>query len=171
MARCDVYTFGGGNVPFAVDIQADILSDIGSRVVVPLLPASSAQREKTPMLKPLLRLGDADYALVTTDLVAIPSSMLGKRVANLENQRGMIVDAIDFLLRGGSIAPGAPSRGRHSFPKYSAYSFSYWAGVKVLPHPMQKTLLSARRWASSAGSSSHLTRRPVQFGQAIPFLP
>jgi toxin CcdB len=64
------------------------------------MPADSARCEAMPRLKPLLRVGDADYTMVTTDLVAIPSSMLGDRVANLEDQHGVIVDAIDFLMQG-----------------------------------------------------------------------
>lgn len=99
MARFDVYTFEGA-IPLVLDIQAAILSDIGSRVVVPLALHQSVKRETMPRLKPILRIGGAEYVMITTDLVAIPSSMLGKHVANIEDQHGVIVDAIDFLLQG-----------------------------------------------------------------------
>jgi len=77
MARFDVYTFDGA-VPFVLDVQAQILSDIGSRVVIPLAPANSVKREVMPRLKPVLRIGDAEYVMITTDMVAIPSSMLAR---------------------------------------------------------------------------------------------
>lgn len=38
MARFDVYRFGHG-VPYVLDVQADILGEMGSRVVIPLVNA------------------------------------------------------------------------------------------------------------------------------------
>ena len=51
-------------------------------------------------LKPLVRVLGAEYHLFTTDMVAIPRSLLGERVANIESQRDVIVDAVDFLMQG-----------------------------------------------------------------------
>jgi len=99
MARFDVYAFGHG-VPYVVDVQADIFSDIGSRVVIPLIPGALARSETMPRLKPTLQLAGEAYALITTDIVAVPTSMLGERVANIEDQREAIVDAVDFLMQG-----------------------------------------------------------------------
>lgn len=99
MARFDVYKFGHG-ISYVLDVQADIFSGIGSRVVIPLVPASSIQSEALPRVKPVLHLADGSYALVTTDIAAVPASILGEFVANLEDQRDVIVDAIDFLMQG-----------------------------------------------------------------------
>jgi toxin CcdB len=99
MARFDVYTFVGG-APIVVDIQADMFADIGSRVVVPLAPAGSFQLEAMSRLKPILKLAEGDYILITTDIAAVPTSMLGERIENLQDQREVIVDAIDFLMQG-----------------------------------------------------------------------
>jgi len=49
---------------------------------------------------PTVTLGGAEYQLFTTDLVAVPSDRLGALIGNLEDQRQIIVDAIDFLLQG-----------------------------------------------------------------------
>jgi hypothetical protein len=38
--------------------------------------------------------------MCTPEFAAVPTSDLGKRVENLEEQRGAIIDAIDFLLQG-----------------------------------------------------------------------
>ncbi len=99
MTRFDVYTFDG-NVPLVVNVQADILSGIGSTVVIPLAKADFVAPEAMPRLKPVVTVGSEQYRLITTDIIAVPTSMLGERVANLESQREIVVDAIDFLLQG-----------------------------------------------------------------------
>jgi toxin CcdB len=99
MARFDVYAFGG-MAPLVIDIQASLHSGIGSCVVMPLVPADGFQSETMTKLNPILRVGDAGYRLITTDIVAIPRAMLGERIANLEDQREVVIDAVDFLLQG-----------------------------------------------------------------------
>jgi toxin CcdB len=98
MARFDVYTFKG-RAPLVVDVQAELLARIGSRVIIPLLPSNS-KTVSLPRLMPTVTLGGAEYQLFTTDLVAVPSDRLGALIGNLEDQRQIIVDAIDFLLQG-----------------------------------------------------------------------
>lgn len=99
MARFDVYKFTD-TTPLVVDIQAELFSELGSRVVVPLRRVEASRKELLVKLKPVLRVEAAEYYLITTDVVSIPSSMLGERVANIEDQRDVIVDAIDFLMQG-----------------------------------------------------------------------
>jgi toxin CcdB len=99
MARFDVFRIDRTDV-LVVDIQADILSGLDTRVVVPLVPADTVQREAMPRLKPLLSVAGVDYRLITTDLAAVPTSELVACIANLEDQRGTIIDAIDFLMQG-----------------------------------------------------------------------
>lgn len=99
MARFDVYRTDSA-FPLVIDVQADILAGIGSKVVIPLVRGADLDNEAMPRLKPVLRVGAEDYRMITTDIAAVPASMLGERVANLEGQRGVIIDAIDFLLQG-----------------------------------------------------------------------
>lgn len=51
-----------------VDVQAELFSDIGSRVVIPLMPADAAQPESMPRLKPSVQVNGASYRLITTDI-------------------------------------------------------------------------------------------------------
>ncbi len=83
-----------------LDIQAEILSDLNTRVVVPLLSQDLAGLEREVRLHPLLTVGDTDYVMMTTHLGAVPVSDLGSIVANVEVQRQTVIDAIDFLLQG-----------------------------------------------------------------------
>lgn len=53
-----------------------------------------------PRLKPPLIIQEEEYRLIATDIVALPTARLGELVCNLEDQRLVIIDAIDFLLQG-----------------------------------------------------------------------
>lgn len=99
MARFDVYRIDGP-ASLVIDVQADLHSDLHSRVVVPLLPAAEVSGEWMPRLRPRIQMLAQDYILCTPEIAAIPTSELGQRLANLEDQRSVIIDSIDFLLQG-----------------------------------------------------------------------
>ena len=98
MARFDVYPNpdGEGNL---LDVQADVLSYLLSRVVVPLQPKAVAH---IPMarLNPVIDVDGKALVLMTHFLSAVPTSILQSPIANLESQRDVIVDAMDFLQQG-----------------------------------------------------------------------
>ncbi|MEO1028484.1 MAG: CcdB family protein [Pseudomonadota bacterium] len=101
MARFDVYRFPKQSVPLVVDVQAEILDQLASRVVIPLVLVSLAREEALPRLKPILSIEGRDYLLMTTDISALPISRLGERVTNIEDPyRDEITKALDFLLTG-----------------------------------------------------------------------
>lgn len=50
-------------------------------------------------LKTLVSVAGVDYRLITTDIAAVPTSELVGCVANLEEQRGVFIYAIDFLMQ------------------------------------------------------------------------
>lgn len=101
MARFDVYQFDSLSAPLVVDVQAEVLEDLASRVVVPLVPLSKAGNESLPRLKPNIVVDGKDYILMTTDLAALPRSRFGPQVANIDaTHRDDITNALDFLLYG-----------------------------------------------------------------------
>lgn len=99
MARFDIYRYSDA-VPFVIDVQANLLADLKTRVVVPLLPQAQAKHEQLPKLKPLIKVKGKNYILMTTDIGALRVSDLKDPVDNAEDQRQTIVDAIDFLFQG-----------------------------------------------------------------------
>lgn len=99
MARFDVYRLPGTTM-LVLDIQADLFSDLSSRAIVPLIEADLAAREAMPRLKPTLSIDRVDYRMITTDIAAVPANQLTDYVCNSEDQRGTIIDAVDFLLQG-----------------------------------------------------------------------
>jgi toxin CcdB len=101
MARFDVHQFASKAAPLVLDVQADILDDLASRVVVPLVPLSQAASEVLPRLKPVLMINDQACVMMTTDIAALPVSKLGKTVTNIEAEhRDDIIAALDFLFLG-----------------------------------------------------------------------
>ena len=101
MARFDVYRFAAKAAPLVVDVQADVLEDLASRVVVPLVPVRTASKEALPRLKPHIVVEGKSYILMTTDIAALPRTHLGPRVGNIEAEhRDDIINALDFLFVG-----------------------------------------------------------------------
>jgi len=99
MARFDVYCIEG--LPhYVIDLQAELLRDLGTRVVVPVVKLETMDREAAVRLRPHLRIAGSDWIMNTPELAALPCTKLGDRVANLEDQRDIIVDAVDFLMQG-----------------------------------------------------------------------
>ena len=101
MARFDVFEFKSKSAPLIVDVQADILGALATRVVIPLSPLERAEKEALPRLKPILEIGGQPYVLMTTDIAALPVKRFGAFVTNVDTDyRKEITDALDFLLLG-----------------------------------------------------------------------
>ena len=100
MARFDAYKFKSASVPMVLDVQTNLLSDLQTRVVVPLVPLSKAEKEVLPRLKPILQINGKDYVLMTTDIGTIRTKDLGTIAANLKDQHHTITGALDFLFQG-----------------------------------------------------------------------
>lgn len=101
MARFDVYRAVGRRGSLMVDVQADLLSDLNTRVIVPLIRIEEAGDNATPRLRPVIQIDNRQYVLSPTDIAAIPTRYLGQPVANLEtDHRDTITNALDFLFQG-----------------------------------------------------------------------
>jgi toxin CcdB len=86
--------------PFLMDVQADLLSELSSRVVIPLAKAPELAKKPIDRLTPVVEIDGDEYILLTPQLAGIRSTELGPLVANLTGQRHAIVAAIDFLITG-----------------------------------------------------------------------
>lgn len=101
MARFDVFRFASSTAPLVVDVQADLLSDLATRIVIPLSPARLAGNEALERLKPVIEVEGEHYLLMTTDLAALPLKRFGAFVENVEARyRKEITDALNFLFLG-----------------------------------------------------------------------
>ncbi len=101
MARFDVHRnlSGDKNVPFLVDIQSDLLIELATRIVIPLVPLPNFGM---PMahLNPIFAIEGELHALATTDLAGVNRTTLGKVVCSLDAEADEIINAVDFLLQG-----------------------------------------------------------------------
>lgn len=85
---------------YVVDIQADLLRELKSRIVIPLLREKDAPRATLKALNPMCVVGGANHVLMTQNLASVPVSELGPPVGSLTAQRDSIIRAIDALLSG-----------------------------------------------------------------------
>lgn len=101
MAKFDVYRSLSKDtaVAFLLDVQSNLLSDLRTRIVIPLVPLASYG---TPIarLNPVVAIQGELYTLATPNLAGVHVSALGEKVTSLDNQSDEIVSAIDFLLIG-----------------------------------------------------------------------
>jgi len=98
MARYDLYVRSGDSGGYVVDVQADLLDQLPTRVVVPLLPHGVIKVVRD--LNPIVRIDDKEFILVTQQMSAVPRSILRRRVGSLAEWRDEIIRALDVLLIG-----------------------------------------------------------------------
>jgi toxin CcdB len=101
MARFDVYRNQAGHtdVTYLVDIQSDLLSQLRTRIVIPLVPLPQFG---TPVsrLNPVVAINGELHALATTDMAGVSIANLGEIVGSLDENANDIMNAVDFLLHG-----------------------------------------------------------------------
>ena len=86
--------------PYLLDVQADFLSDLESRVVVPLASEASFADKWLKGLMPVVRIKGKPYVAVTPQLAGIAHRDLGSRVANGGDVRAELTAAFDLLFTG-----------------------------------------------------------------------
>lgn len=100
MAQFDVYANPNQSTnkktPYLLDVQADILSSLETRVIVPLVVSSIAAKH----LNPEFEVKNKKVMMSTAEMAGIPLSVLGEKVASLKDKRAEIIAAIDFLITG-----------------------------------------------------------------------
>lgn len=100
--QCDVHPNAddaSGEIPYLLDIQANLLTDLQTRVVVPLIRANSFGR-RAARLHPLFTVNGQDVVLATHLMAAVRRQTLGSAVASLQDERDVVLNAIDVLWSG-----------------------------------------------------------------------
>ncbi|MGC2456996.1 MAG: CcdB family protein [Gallionellaceae bacterium] len=103
MAQFDVYLNPNAKtrkaVPFLLDVQADLLDTLATRVVAPLVLAEEmglAARHLNPQFK----IKGAAVVMSTAELAGVSIRSLGDKIASLKNKRDEIIAALDLLFTG-----------------------------------------------------------------------
>ncbi len=98
MAKFDIYRNpdGGGCL---LDCQADLLSGLNTRFVIPLIAAATAP-PPAARLNPVFGVAGEDHVMMTQFAASVPATMLREWVASLRQHDLTIGNAIDMLLSG-----------------------------------------------------------------------
>jgi toxin CcdB len=103
MAQFDVHRNpaepGRESIPYVVDIQSDLLSDLPTRLVAPLILARGFG-PPVGRLHPRFVVEDSPVIMLTTEIGVLSPRALGDAVASLEDRRHEIVGAIEMLITG-----------------------------------------------------------------------
>ncbi|MFT6579619.1 MAG: toxin CcdB [Alphaproteobacteria bacterium] len=98
MAKYDVFPNPDG-AGYLLDVQADLLEGLNSRIVVPLFPLNSAP-QPARTLNPVFDINGVEMVMVTQFLAAAPSYILKSPVATVADRFSDITAALDFLFQG-----------------------------------------------------------------------
>ncbi len=86
--------------PYFIDVQNSLLSDLNSRLVIPLSPHGVLNNTDAKRLCPVIHLDEGNFVLLTHQMTSVPSSILRTEVTFLESSRYEILGAIDMLISG-----------------------------------------------------------------------
>lgn len=98
MARLDVHRNRDGN-GYLLDVQADILRPLNSRLVIPVLPLVEAP-PLAGKLNPLVMIEGVQHSLVTQHMAAVSAKLLGEAVISMSKRDTEVTAAIDLLISG-----------------------------------------------------------------------
>lgn len=90
---------GRGRRGYVLDVQADLLSQLATRAVVPLLPlvvAPLAIRD----LNPVFEIEGGPHVMLTQAIASVPAREMGRPVMSLGAHRDDVLRALDILLSG-----------------------------------------------------------------------
>ncbi len=104
MAQFDVYQNPSmatrKSYPYILDIQHDFISEISTRMVLPLGKLSLFQNENMENLTPVIDYEGEELILLTPQISSMPASKLKVPVGSLEHFRSEIIAAVDFAITG-----------------------------------------------------------------------
>lgn len=98
MPRFDVYV-SPSKVGYVLDLQADILEALNTRIVAPLLPLAEAP-VPAGRLNPVFNIEGVPHIMVTQFMAAVPRTHLGNLVTNLSVRDTEIGNALDMVFVG-----------------------------------------------------------------------
>ncbi len=103
MAQFDVYLNLNPStrkaIPFVLDVQAEMLDTLSTRVVVPLVLAEE-MGIPVKQLNPQFKIRGLTVVMSTGELAGLPLRSFGDKVTSLKGKRDEIITALDLLFTG-----------------------------------------------------------------------
>lgn len=104
MAQFDVYENSNTTTkeayPYFVDIQSNILSEIASRIVIPLGTLTSFKNQQLENLTPVITYNNEELLLLTPQIASTPLKILDKPIGSIAHLRATVLASVDFALSG-----------------------------------------------------------------------
>lgn len=104
MAQFDVYPNPSRTtrkyLPYLLDIQNPFLSDLSTRLVIPLGFRSAFKNEAMNRLTPEVSYEGDELLILTPQMSSVPASILKKPLGSLSHFRNEIISALDFAVTG-----------------------------------------------------------------------
>jgi len=98
MSRFSVYANPEGP-GYLLDVQANLLSQLNTRVVVPLLPKGHSPLP-AQTLNPVVDVEGVPHVMVTQFMAAVPARLLQTQVLSLDDRSHEVISALDCLFQG-----------------------------------------------------------------------
>lgn len=89
----------GGRPGYVVDVQADLLNGLKTRIAVPLIPEGEASKPISG-LNPVFQIDGQPHVMLTQALASVPSAELRHAVLSLAPHHDAVMRALDLLLVG-----------------------------------------------------------------------
>lgn len=86
--------------PYLIDVQSTLLTDLKTRIVIPLVRKDKFGKSIIKNLNPIVSIKNKEYILFTQQMAGIPISQLGSSICECVSNRYEILSAIDFLITG-----------------------------------------------------------------------
>lgn len=86
--------------PLLLDIQANLLDELRTVLIVPLCPSETVARFAISRLNPVLKIAGSSYTAMVQDMAGMNRNQLGPAVCDLADYKSDIIAAVDFLLAG-----------------------------------------------------------------------
>lgn len=104
MRQFDVYTNPSKATrrayPYIVDIQSNVISEIATRIVVPLGKKAHFRNEEMKGLTPAVIYKGEELLLLIPQIASMPAKKLNDPVGSLDHLRDEIIAALDFAITG-----------------------------------------------------------------------
>ena len=104
MAQFDVYENTNAKTkklyPYLVDIQHTVVSDLTTRIVIPLGDFKQFKNQVMSRLSPEINFNGQKLVLLTPQLSSVPIGLLKKQAGSLHSFRDEIIASLDFAITG-----------------------------------------------------------------------
>ncbi|MGL6159493.1 CcdB family protein [Microbulbifer sp.] len=86
--------------PFILDVQHEYISDLNTRIVLPLGRLKYFQNENLGKLTPTVEYEGEELLILTPQIASMPRNKLKNPIGTLEHFRSEILAALDFAITG-----------------------------------------------------------------------